>query len=123
MSAAIVSIIRRIGAGDRFNDVTLYPDAALELWIADALQDVPVSRLGVKADRAVAYYTCHLMLQGSGSVSSTGGSVKKQKAGDVEIEYNAANASMSAVSDKYYETYLQLIAQNTRVSPIVLNGQ
>ena len=122
MSAAIVSFIRRIGAGDGFNDANAYPDATLEEWITDALQDVPVSRLGVKADRAVAYYTCHLMLQSSSTVSSTGGGLKREKAGDVEKEYHAAGSSMAATSDKYYETYLQLIAQKTRVSPIVLNG-
>lgn len=124
MSAAIVSIIRRIGAGDSFNDATLYPDATLEEWIGDASQDVPPSsRLGNKYDRAVAYYTCHLMLQGSGSVSSTGGGLKREKAGDVEIEYHAASSNISPNSDKYYQTYLGIIANKTRVSPIVLNGQ
>lgn len=124
MSAAIVSIIRRIGAGDSFNDVTLYPDATLEEWIGDASQDVPTaSRLGNKYNRAVAYYTCHLMLQGSGSVSSTGGGLKREKAGDVEIEYHAASTNISPNSDKYYQTYLGIIANKTRVSPIVLNGQ
>jgi len=122
MSAAIVSIIRRIGAADGFNDVTAYPDLTIEEWITDALQDVPVARLGVRADRAVAYYTAHLMLQSGSSVSSTGGGVKRQKAGDVEIEYHAAGSNMLAISDKYYETYLQLIKTNTRMSPIVLNG-
>ena len=125
MSAAIRSIIRRIGAGDSFNDVTAYPDATLDDWIGDAIIDTPpASRLGTKYDRAVAYYTCHLMLQGGSSVSSTGGGIKKKQAGAVSIEYHqASTSSASQVSDKYLEMYLKLIKINTRPSPMVLNNE
>jgi len=125
MSSAIRSIIRRVGAGDSFNDVTAYPDATLDLWIGDAVIDTPpASRLGTKYDRAVAYYTCHLMLQSGSAVSSTGGGVKKKKAGDVEIEYHqASTSSASSISDKYYDMYIALIKINTRPSPMVLNNE
>ena len=124
MSAAIRSIIRRVGAGDSFDNVTTYPDATLDLWISDSIIDVPpASKLGLKYDRAVAYYTCHLMLGGSSSVSSTGGGIKKKEAGDVSIEYHAAtSSSTSSISDKYYEMYLQLIKNNARPSPLTLNN-
>ena len=122
MSASVITIIRRIGAADGFDNVTAYPDATLNEWIADARLDVPVSKLGANADRALAYYTCHLLLQSGTTVSSTGGAVKREKAGQVEIEYHQASFS-SVISDKYYEMYLQLIKRVARPSPMVLNGQ
>ncbi len=122
MSASVISIIRRIGAADGFGNATTYPDAVLNEWIADARLDVPVSKLGANADRALAYYTCHLLLQSGSTVSSTGGGVKRQKAGQVEIEYHQASFS-SVISDKYYEMYLTLIRRFARPSPMVLNGQ
>jgi len=121
MSSTVRGIIRRIGAGDGFDNVTNYPDATLNDWIADAQIDVPVSRLGAKADRAVAYYTCHLMLQSSSSVSSTGGAVKKEKTRNVEREYHQST-STDATSDKYYEMYLRLIKGLITPRPFVLNG-
>ena len=121
MSAAVRLIIRRIGVSDGFDNVTNYPDSLLDDWIADSLLDVPTSRLGSNADRAVAYYTCHLMLGSSSAVSSTGGGIKTQKAGDVSIEYHASSSSSSsAITDKYYEMYLKLIESKTRVGPLVL---
>jgi hypothetical protein len=122
MSSTVISIIRRIGKADGFDNITNYPDATLNEWIADARLDVPVSRLGANADRALAYYTAHLMLQGSTTVSSTGGGVKKQKTRNVEVEYQQVQLS-SVISDKYYELYLQFIKRLARPSPMVLNGQ
>ena len=124
MSAAIRTIIRRIGAGDGFDDITNYPDATIDLWIADALIDVPTSQLGTKADRSVAYYTCHLMLQSTSNVSSTGGSIKREKTRNVEVEYFAGgNTSTSGTTDKYYDMYIRLIRKCTRMSPFILNGR
>lgn len=122
MSAAVISIIRRIGTADGFDNATTYPDATLNEWIADARFDVPVSKLGNNANRALAYYTCHLMLQASNAVSSTGGGVKRQRTRNVEVEYHQAQFN-SVVSDKYYEMYLQFIKRVSRPSPMVLNGQ
>jgi hypothetical protein len=122
MSAAIREIIRRIGAGDGFDNVTTYPNDTLDDWISDAQQDVPVSKLGDRADRAVAYYTCHLMLMASSAVSSTGGTVASEKAGDVERSYHSGSSASSS-SSKYYEMYLRLVKNLTRMSPFVLNGR
>ena len=122
MSSAIRTIIRRIGAGDGFNNATTYPDGTLDDWIADALTFVPVSKLGDRADLAAAYYTCHLMLMATSAVSSTGGAIARDKAGDVERSYHAASGS-SAATSKYYELYLQLVKNLTRMSPFVLNGR
>lgn len=121
MSSTIRAIIRRIGAGDGFDNATNYPNDTLDDWIADSQIDVPVSRLGAKADRAVAYYTCHLMLQASSSVSSTGGAVKKEKTRNVEREYHQAT-STTATSDKYYEMYMRLLKGLVMPRPFVLNG-
>lgn len=122
MSAAVITIIRRIGTADGFDNVTNYSDATLNEWITDARLDVPVARLGANGNRALAYYTCHLMLQGSTTVSSTGGGIKSQKTRNVEVEYQQVQLS-SVVSDKYYELYLQFIKRLARPSPMVLNGQ
>lgn len=122
MSAAIRAIIRRIGAGDGFDNVTTYPNDTLDDWISDTQQDFPVSKLGDRADRAVAYYTCHLMLTASSAVSSTGGAIAREKAGDVERSYHSGSSASSS-SSKYYEMYLRLVKNLTRMSPIVLNGR
>ena len=122
MSLAIRSYIRRYGKGDGFDNIEAFPDSILDEWIADALQDVPAARLGNKSDRAAAYYACHLILHGSESLKSTGGGLKKEKAGDVEIEWHAtSNSASSAISDKYLEMYLSFLSQKS-LSPIVLNG-
>jgi len=121
MSSAVIAIIRRVGAGDNFNDVVAYPDATLTDWITDARVMVPVSRLGNKANHALAYYTCHLMIQATSAVSSSGGGVKKEKAGAVEREYHQTTYSSSS-SDKYLEMYLSISKNLIRTSPIVLNG-
>lgn len=121
MSSTIRGIIRRIAP--EFADVSAYPDATLDLWIADAQLDVPASKFGLNADRAVAYYTAHLMTQGSSSTSVSGGAVSKEKVGDVEITYSTSASASSGAGDKYYDMYLQLAKKLTRMGPIVLNGR
>lgn len=122
MSAAIRAIIRRVGVGDGFNNTTTYPDATLDDWIADAEQDVPTCNLGDRSDRAVAYYTCHLMYQATSSAASSGGSLIKEKVGDVERAYSAGSSSSSSTSskDKYWVMYQNLLGSIWRNSPMVL---
>ena len=125
MSAAIISKVRRIGKSDGFDNVTNYPDALISEYIADAQLTVPTSKLGGKADLATAYYTCHLMYQGSDSASSGGGSLASEKVGDVEKKYFASGGSSSATigSDKYLDLYNALIKSVCRGGPLVLNGR
>jgi hypothetical protein len=123
MSAAIRTIIRRIGAGDGFDNTTTHPDDTPDDFISDALTFVPVSKLGNRADLAAAYYTCHLMLMATSAVSSTGGAIAREKAGDVERSFHAGSSASSGATSKYYELYLQLVKNLTRMSPFVLNGR
>lgn len=120
MSSAIRSIIRRIGAGDGFDNSTTYPDSVLNDWITQAQLSVPTNKLGDKANYAVAYYSAHLMLSASSKVSSTGGSVTMEKSGDVQRSYSAGSGSGSS---KYLDEYNRLIKTLVRPSPFVLNGR
>lgn len=124
---AVHSNIRRIGKADGFNDETAYPDEELDLWIADANLTVPVDRLGAKADLALAYYTCHLMYRGSAEVQSSGsGGIKREKSGDVEVEYHQASSkTVSSGNSKYLDEYERLVGegQKSRKSPMILNGR
>ena len=121
MTAAHRTIIRRIGAADGFDNATTYPNSDLDLWIADALLFVPTAKLGDKADLAVAYYTCHLMLQATSTVSSTGGTVTSKKAGDIQISYGSGGASnSSSLHDKYWTLYQSILKGVCRNSPMIL---
>jgi len=120
MSAAIIALVRRYGVSSGFDNATDYPDETVAAWVADALIDVPYSKLGTKADRAAAYYTCSLMFQASAGVGGSGGGVKKEKTRNVEIEYQQATGAINA-TDKYYNLYLRLIGPGCKAGPLVLN--
>lgn len=117
----VIAHIRRFGKRDGFNDSSIYPDSELLEWIADAKQDVPVSKLGARADRALAYYSLHLMSQAYGKTSVSGAKMK-EKVGDVEVQYASTSSDRNITPEGYYQLYLKLIANPAKIGPIVLNG-
>lgn len=90
----------------------------LNAFIDDALLSVPVSALGSRTTLATAYYALYLM-GGATGTSSGGGAIKKEKSGDIEIEY-AVSARASSSGNWYLDQYQVLLAFRARVSPRVL---
>ena len=97
---------------------TSNPDelAKIDLFIEDAKCDVPVSKLGKKADRAVAYYTAHLL-----TCIGNDGVISQEKIGDESVSYAIDRNDIN--STKYLRTYERMTANLIRFSPFVLDGK
>lgn len=108
-------------------------DATIDLYIAEAGIDVDAD-VWADADYApgVMYLAAHLMeMEGAvaptGKTIGTAGAIKKAKAGDVEVEYQAMQTTGNSRLDATYgqtiygRRYMELAARNTGLGgPIVL---
>ena len=103
-----------------FDDVA---DATIDAFLDDARLFVPLCRLGDRQDLALMYKAASLM-SSSPDLASTlaAGSVKRQKDGDVEIEYQATGSSSSSSSayPNFEQLYQSVVRTAARISPMVL---
>jgi hypothetical protein len=105
--------------------VTQYPqfaavaDAVIDAFLEDARLTVPLCRIPAgRQDLALMYKAASLMAEG-GLVSAGGGAIKREKSGDVEVEY-AVSASATSSVNAFEVLYQNLVRPFTRNSPMVL---
>ncbi len=84
-------------------------DGLFDLILADVALEVSSAGYGAKQEQAQRYLTAHyLTISGAGASgsSSNSGSVKKEKVGEVEIEYSDGLSSVlsSVKASRYDET-------------------
>lgn len=100
---------------------TSLTDPELEPYLADASLFVPACRLGSRRDLAIALYALYLLSNSVPSSGGGGGSIRRQRVGDIEIEYATAT-TISTTGNKYLDLYKRLTGSLTRNAPIVLKG-
>ena len=94
-----------------FSDVTSYPDARVQLFIDDSIQDIgsDESRWAGKYNRAQSYYVAHLLHKASlleaGSTSSTTGPISSKTAGGVSVSRSVVAKKRSDTDDALMSTY------------------
>lgn len=115
---------------------TILFDVAPELETVDATALARIDRFiervtgrlsstvfGDKYDEAAAYLTAHLLTRATTAVSSSGGTVTREKVGDVEVQYAASSASSASTdysSTKYGQEY-QALLRTCYAGPRLLN--
>ncbi len=120
MSVDYASVRTKMGQYDRDGLTTGKTNDQLNAFIDDALLSVPVFALGSRATLAVAYYSLNLMGGAAGS-SGGGGAIKREKSGDIEIEY-AVSAKAGGSGNWYLDQYQSLLWSRRRNSPRVLGA-
>lgn len=84
-----------------FSDDAEYPDARIQLFIDDSVEDIgsDESRWYGKYDRAQAYYTAHLLTVGTkteaGDASAVSGSIQSKSAGGVSVTRSVSTKTRS----------------------------
>ena len=118
----IVTLVRQIAP--QFSDAIAFPDSIIEGFIQIALLESSYCKAPCsKQNLVLAYYTAHLMTQSSvGSKSPSGQLKKKEKVGQVEVEYETGLMTSTNPTDLYYLKYKMLTKGYTRMSPIVSSG-
>jgi hypothetical protein len=112
-----IEVYAKMRQYDRDGLTTNKADPDLSPFVDDALLIVPVAKLGNRANLATAYYSLYLM---GGAVGVTGGgAVKREKSGDVEVEY-AVSAEGRSTGSWYLDQYKALLGGRSRNSPRVL---
>ena len=111
----------------RYPQFSTVSTALIDAMIDDAKLLVPCCNLGDRADLSVMYKAGELLASSLGTSStgsSSGGGIKRQKDGDVEIEYHASGSSGGSVT--YANDFARLYAQSVqgiyRNSPRVLGA-
>ncbi|MBT9548600.1 MAG: DUF4054 domain-containing protein [Candidatus Sericytochromatia bacterium] len=120
MSVDYASVRAKMAQYDRDGLTTGKTNDQLNAFIDDALLSVPVSALGPRATLATAYYALNLM-GGATGASSGGGAIKREKSGDIEIEY-AVSAKASSSGNWYLDQYQAMLGSRRRNSPRVLGA-
>lgn len=126
MTCSAASVIREM-LFTRYPQFNTLDTTRVDAIIEDAKLMVPCCKLGSRADLAVMYKAGSLLassLSTSSTGSSSGGGIKRQKDGDVEIEYHASglssSSSSSGLSNDFETLYQQLVSGINRNSPRVL---
>jgi hypothetical protein len=97
--------------------------ARIDRFISRATNRLNVTGLGDKYDEAAAYLVAHQLTRSATSTSSAGGTVTKEKVGDVEITYSAgsSSSSLSDYSSTKYGQEFQSILKTCYAGPRLLN--